>query len=298
MQKTLVTIGILATSLLYAAGAFADGAVGVIVDGQRDNCSVKRKDGQVVKCRANMDLYAGDVLTRSPDVKAVKIEWLAAPVTRAIEVNKTTVRIVAEAPADRKSIAALAANTIPFLKKLTLRSSMMMARNDAPCALFMLPMPGYNATLLPNETVVFSWPTGGTTFLIVDKKWYQHVRIPLSGERSVSLTPERIGIKQGETYTWQVDGSGSDEIYQIRLANPDYTTLVREGLSAIDKTTPEAEERTVRKAAYLQLLSDIYPKNLDLYWLSAQLIENTNHEAVAGLRLRIGQHLRMTLQYK
>lgn len=298
MHKTLVTLCILVTSLLFAGNAFADGAVGIIVDGQRDNCSVKRKDGASMKCRANMDLYAGDELTKTPDVRTVRISWFAPPLTHAVAINKTTVRIVAEAPKDRKSIATHAADTIPFLKKLNLRSSMAMARNDAPCTLFMLPMPGYNATLLPNENVVFSWATGGTTFLIVDRKWYQHVRIPLSGERSVSLTPERIGIKPGETFTWQVDGSGSDEIYQIRLARPEQTSLVREGLALIDKSTADSEERAVRKAAYLQLLSDIYPKDLDLYWLSAQLIEHTTHDAVPGLRLRVAQHLRMTLQYR
>lgn len=298
MQKTLITFALLSVSLLFAGSAFGDAAVGIILDGQRDQCTVKKKDGAVMKCRVNMDLYIGDELTKSPDVKAVRIAWFAPSVTRALELNKTTIRIVADAPADRKKIASSVAHTIPFLKKLSQRSNTMAAHGDAACAPRTLPMPGYTATLLPKEPVVFSWPTGGTTFLIVDKKWYQHVRIPLSGERSVTLTPERIGITPDETFTWQVDGSGSDEIYQIRLARPEQVNLVRDGLASIEQSTPDADERAVRKAAYVQLLSDMYPKDLDLYWLSAQLIENTRHEAAAGLRTRIAQHLRMTLNYR
>jgi hypothetical protein len=45
--------------------AFGDAAVGIILDGQKGNCSIKKKNGAVMKCRSGMQLDIGDEVTRT-----------------------------------------------------------------------------------------------------------------------------------------------------------------------------------------------------------------------------------------
>lgn len=293
MKSMVATLGIIAASFLYAGMAFGDAAVGIILDGQKGNCSVKKKNGAVMKCRSGMQLDIGDEVTRTPDVKSIKVQWFAPALIHAVETGKTSFRVTAAPPPDKNDIASVSQTTIPFLKKLPLSR-----QSEASCIQNPLPTPGYSVTLLPLENTVFSWPVSGKTFIIADSKKYQVVRVPLAGERSLRLTPERIGMQPGQKYSWYIEGVDTDEFFDIRLLGTTYVSLVRDGFAVIDKTSRDPEERAVRKAAYVQLLSDLYPKEVDLYWLSAQLIENVTHDAVSGLRLRFAQHLLRTVQFQ
>ena len=60
----------------------------------------------------------------------------------------------------------------------------------------------------------------------------------------------------------------------------------------------EANEQTVRKAVYLQMLSDLYPKEVDLYWQSIQLL-GVDSDGIAGSQAsRYAQHLQKTVRFK
>lgn len=293
MKKIFATLGIIAVSFLYADSAFGDAAVGIMLDGQKGNCSVKKKNGAVMKCRSGMHLDIGDEVTRTPDAKSIKVLWFAPALTRAVESGKTSFRVAATPPPNKTDIASVSQTTIPFLKKLPFGRP-----SEASCAQNPITTPGHSATLLPQENTTFAWPVSGKTFIIADPKKYQVVRVPLSGERSLKLTPERIGMQSAQKYSWYIEGVDTDEFFDIRLLGAEYVSLVRDGFALIDKTSRDPEERAVRKAAYVQLLSDLYPKEVDLYWLSAQLIENVTHDAVSGLRLRFAQHLLRTVQFQ
>jgi len=292
MKQFITTLGIITASFLYVGNAFADAAVGMIIDGHKGNCSIKKKNGATMKCRAGMQLHIGDEVTRTPDAKSIKILWLAPALTRSVETGKTSFRVTAAPPPNKKDIASVSQTTIPFLKKLP-----FARQTDTSCSQALITTPGYSTTLLPQENTVFSWPVGGKTFIVADAKKYQVVRAPLSGERSLSLSPERIGMQPGQKYMWYIEGVDTDEFFDIRLLAKEHVSLVRDGFASIDKATSNTEERAVRKAAFVQLLSDIYPKEVDLYWLSAQLVENITHDAVSGLRLRYAQHLQRTVQF-
>lgn len=293
MKKLFATLGLIAASFLYAGSAFGDAAVGIILDGQKGNCSVKKKNGAVMKCRSGMHLDIGDEVTRTPDAKSIKVLWFSPALTRAIETGKTSFRVTATPPPNKKDIASVSQTTIPFLKKLPFGR-----QSESTCAQNPMTTPGYSVTLLPQENTTFSWPVSGKTLIIADSKKYQVVRVPLSGERSLKLTPERIGMQPGQKYSWYIEGIETDEFFDIRLLGTEYVSLVRDGFAVIDKTSRDPEESAVRKAAFAQLLSDLYPKEVDLYWLSVQLVENVTHDAVSGLRLRFAQHLQRTVQFQ
>ena len=70
---------------------------------------------------------------------------------------------------------------------------------------------------------------------------------------------------------------------------------VMDGLAGIEAEQIPVHEKVVRKAAFLQLISDAYPDTIDLYWLSLQLLQgvavnNSDAKAVCGIKLRYINH--------
>jgi hypothetical protein len=70
---------------------------------------------------------------------------------------------------------------------------------------------------------------------------------------------------------------------------------ILDGLAKLDADKNAAREKTINKAAFLQMISDDYPDMIDLYWLSLQLlpkisVNDTHAEAVCGLKLRYINH--------
>jgi hypothetical protein len=292
MKKLTAIFCMIFISCLFIGKVSADAVVGIILDGQKGSCTVKKKNGATMKCRAGMHLHIGDEITKTQDVKKIQILWLTSSLVKAVETSKTSVRITMVPPSDKTLIAEYARETIPFLQKLPL-----VRQLDGSCGQSLIPRPGYSVTLLPEENTIFSWLGNGNTFIITDRTKYQVVRIPLSNETSLMFTPERIGMQPGQKYSWYVEGIETDEFYDIRLLSTEYTTLVRKGFAAIENSIQDTEKQAVVKAAYVQLLSDLYPKDVDLYWLSAQLIQNVHHDATSGLLMRFAQHLQRTAQF-
>ena len=74
---------------------------------------------------------------------------------------------------------------------------------------------------------------------------------------------------------------------------------VLKGLEHIDREKISNIDKVLRKAAYLQLVSDAYPEKMDLYWLSDQVLRERNlrftgeqEETAAALRRRYVEHFR------
>ena len=74
-------------------------------------------------------------------------------------------------------------------------------------------------------------------------------------------------FKAGEKYFWSVDVS-RERKFTVLDAQTEKEILDR--LAEIDAENLSADERVLKKATYVQLLSDLYPDTVDLYWLSAQ----------------------------
>lgn len=133
------------------------------------------------------------------------------------------------------------------------------------------PRPGYNVTLLMNQMVHFVWDRKATkNFVITDDKGKIIFETPIKDKRSLDIVPSNAKLKAGQKYSWSVDGK---KFYAFTILDAKNEKDLLKNLAEIDAESVSQEERVIKKALYVQELSELYP-DLDLYWLSAQwLIE-------------------------
>ena len=130
------------------------------------------------------------------------------------------------------------------------------------------PQPGFDVTLLTNQKVRFAWDKPATKNFVIKsgagkKVFEKNVRNATEVDVALSATK----FKAGEKYFWSVDGS-RERKFTVLDAQTEKEILDR--LAEIDAENLSADERVLKKATYVQLLSDLYPDTVDLYWLSAQ----------------------------
>lgn len=159
-----------------------------------------------------------------------------------------------------------------------------------------VPLPGFSVTLLAGEPVQFTWGNvNGQTLIFQDEHQNTIFRKSITELRSIRLSPEEIGLTPGQSYTWKVDGLPGS--CQVVLLGPEIFKQVDGDLQKIDGVPGSAGEKILRKAAYLQLVSDVYPSKIDLYWLSYRLLEDcktmeSKHQGtVQMLQKRVASHL-------
>lgn len=291
-------VGIFTALVVLAAihcEAMAQNSIGVIIGGYEKDCAVKRKDGPDIKCRYGTELFEGDLL-KSADIKEVKIQWLS-PQDTAID---DTGRVVFKPSRDKKGILGKIAGMISFLRKTPHHKSGLVTRGEQEGPVKakqipIVPQPGYVATLISGIVVNFNWDEeGGKAIVFRDVKGKIVFRKALDGKSFVALTPEEIGMKPGEVYTWDIEGLNLDEKYTVRLLSEDLTKQVTEDLKRIDEDrTIAAEEKGIQKAAYLQLMSDTYPSAIALYWLGDNFLTGEDDTTIE-LKTRYKRHLDMT----
>jgi hypothetical protein len=134
---------------------------------------------------------------------------------------------------------------------------------------------------------------------IVDGKGQKVYEKIVKGKTPVAISPGEVGMKPLETYALTVSKDTTKRKVEIRLLDRDTQEEIRQGLTDIDNENDTPSEKAVKKAAYLQLMSDAYPDRIDLYWLSKQLWQDPmaqfskdQEEIIAGLEQRFVQHCR------
>ena len=136
------------------------------------------------------------------------------------------------------------------------------------------PQPGYDVTVVPREPIRFTWnKEAGEAKAVVfsDKNGKEVFRKAVSDY--FDLKAEEIGIKPGETYSWKIEGLESGISPVIRLLSSENINQIKNDFKVIDGESKNEEEKRLRKIAYLQFMSDMYPEEIDLYWLSFQYLE-------------------------
>jgi hypothetical protein len=143
----------------------------------------------------------------------------------------------------------------------------------------MAPQPGDNATLISGQNVTFAWESDGGKYIVFkDNKGAEIFRKDLKGQSSIQLYPEEMGMKTSEVYTWTISGSRSNKQFKVRLLSSEVARQVTADLKEIEKEAISDTKKMIRKAAYLQFMSDSYPQDIDLYWLSYSVLENITDE--------------------
>jgi hypothetical protein len=87
------------------------------------------------------------------------------------------------------------------------------------------------------------------------------------------MVPEKAGIRPGMAYTMLLDAPTYVRKLKVSLVDPTLQDEIVKGLAEVDGAPASSPaEKAIEKAAYLQLISDAYPAELDLYWLSFQVL--------------------------
>jgi hypothetical protein len=278
--------------------ASAENYIGIILDGYQKNCIVQSR-GEDYDCKEKRQLYAGDKITKRPDTKALKIQW--APYASGRELDKTSLTVVFEPPKDKKGFAQ-GVREILGLVKTGHTVSLGATRVGSSDVIF---QPGDNATLIPDHKSTFAWESDGGKYIIFkDKAKAEILKKDLKGESSIRLTPEEIGMSTGDIYLWSISGTKSAREYRIRLLPADVAQQVAADLGQIEKEAGGPVDTIIKKALYLQVMSDAYPQDIDLYWLSYQVLEgikdqqglNADEKAILDdLRRNYMRHVRETI---
>ena len=133
------------------------------------------------------------------------------------------------------------------------------------------PQPGFDVTLLPNQTVHFAWEKSSTgKFNIKTENGKKIFEKSINGKNELDIKLGSIKLKPDTKYIWNVDGDSHEYKFSVLDNNTEKKIIGK--LAEIDTENVSSEEKILKKATYLQLISDLYPEKVDLYWLSVQLL--------------------------
>jgi hypothetical protein len=267
-MKALRTVGWLSVFLLsIVSGAFAEAYIGIILDGFQKDCTVKSR-GEDFPCEERRQLYRGDKVKKLPNLQPLKIKW--APYAGGKELDGTTLLVTFEVPEDKKGILQNVKEMVGFVKT---KHSVVVGATRGSGGEPRVLQPGHHATLLPGQKVIFALESGpGKYILFRDSLGKEVFKRDLRGNSWVPLTPEEIGMKPSEVYSWGTSGPKSSQPLTVRLLGNEMTQQVTADLKEIEGEKSGEAEKKIKKATYLQFMSDSYPKDIDLYWLSYQLL--------------------------
>jgi hypothetical protein len=287
--------------MLLIGESMAQNFVGIILQGNDKGCTITHK-GESRPC-STRHLFLGDIIEQKTSLTDLKIKW--APNVSGKEIDKTHLEVILTKQQALKSaeyinkVGEFVKNFIKPAEHLSISASARSFTPQAICETVMrerienLPSRG---TLMMDIPIVLSWQNSNIDTLIItdaraEKVFEKNVRN--QGELSFSAAEARLN--RGETYFWRFDDWDSTERHELSVLSKQLEYEILDGLAKIDTEEGVAYEKMIRKAAFLQMISDTYPDMIDLYWLSLQLLPEisvNDHEAktVCGLKLRYIRH--------
>ncbi len=131
------------------------------------------------------------------------------------------------------------------------------------------PQPGFDVTLLASQKVRFAWDnTNAKNFVIKNEQGKKVFEKAIGVDSAIDVEPSMLKLKAGQKYIWGLDDNSS--AYKFTVLDEQSEKEILEKLAEIEAENISDEERTLKKAAYVQLISDLYSDTVDLYWLSEQ----------------------------
>jgi hypothetical protein len=134
---------------------------------------------------------------------------------------------------------------------------------------------------MPDIRITFTSDAGTDGHIIFsDIRSKEVFRMALQGSMKVHLTPEQIGLLPAHDYSWTVQGRRKGKTYAIRLMDAEASRWVAADLKTIEMRNSSDIDKAIEKVAYLQLISDTYPKEIDLYWLSYEMLQSLSESSM------------------
>lgn len=268
-------------STLFAKGS----VVGVILEGSSlDNCMILHH-GRQVRCKESKSLYVGDIIDNTPSVDMLEVKL--GPHVALTRVSPTQAQVIyAVASGDE---ANLLGRTKAFLKSFlepvklndfygSSRGSGTSSEEEKKRCRFILQQEPYlqepYATVLSRspQPLTFVWEYDFSFFVLQDSSGKEIFREKIKDRTSIQLSPEKMGLKVGQRYTWSYEYEGRlEEKHALQVLDLRTEQEILETLTQIDSQPVSSIEKTFQKATYLQLLSDTM-KGVELYWLSNAIL--------------------------
>ncbi len=255
--------------------------------GGEEGCSIVRKekgvlkDHKAAKCEK---LFPGDILHKKKGIDTVRIEFMPYAEAETVAPG-TKIKIKFNPPKNKQGIFAKIKEYIGFAKPELCPVKSVTKSTEEIASLY---LPGENATVLAGRRTVFTNPGKGGEILFKEPGGTVICRKE-TGAEGIGLTPAEIGMEPAKIYTWELrDKEKTLYRSRIRLLGKADKKIIQHGWAQIDgNKTLNADEKLVHKAAYLHFLSDMYPGEMNLFWLSYQILkdqESGNNETQTVLQ--------------
>ncbi len=267
---------------------FAKKPCGKLLGGFDENCVVVRNEDQKEqKAVVMMDLYPYDLIIQQNSVQ--KIILSLSPFARRNEIHQNAIWIVYDPP-ENKNQAPKFPSWLKNLKR-AIRTKYFAVTKEAIDEKVditkMYPKPGRRASLFPGESILFCWESRlAKSFVVKDHNGSEVFRKKINSETSLELNVKDIGINPFLTYHWGIEVEGIVGIrtdYEIKLLDNDIMDMVGRNFGAIEKEKINPLCMLLRKAAYLQFISDNYRGNVDLYWKCGEMLIRIDPGELAGI---------------
>jgi len=220
-------------------------------------------------------LYIGDEVTRKPDIGALNIKWI--PYAKEKKLNKTTLAVLFEPPKSKNLILHIINEYLVFVK---MEHNVSVAATRGALSEYGMTQPGNNSTIISGYKITFVCEGGCSRYLVfMDSKGNEIYKREVKDEYILQLTPEEIGMKKSEIYYWKLSNLKTNKPFKIRLLTEELAQLVIWDLEKLANEKISDPEKKIKQAAYLQFLSDTYPDEIDLYWLSHQILDELKEDA-------------------
>jgi len=287
-----IKIGWLILIMLVAGMAIAFAAsshVGIFICIEEDPrlASIIRKDASIVS--DPVYIYEGDKLPKN-----IGLEFRLEDYGSAVDVGDAY-QFHENKPGFFHNLITMAERFFSHEKTIT-ESVSGVARNKPGKIGLQYPQPGFLATVISGMPVTFSWGQDTSLYIVFrDHMGREIARKDVSGRKEMVLQPDEIGLKPGETYTWQV--SNISRSFRVTILREEIAKKILADLDQYDREEGNLADKKLKKVAYLQMVSDLFSESIDLYWLSYQQLMNI--EAVDAdieilierFKLRVARHL-------
>ncbi|UCH97690.1 MAG: hypothetical protein JSV88_12805 [Candidatus Aminicenantes bacterium] len=233
-------------------------------------CSVIRRDGTVEKPEYFMKLFPGDKIVQKSGVQKIDIKFSYPILVKKLD--KETLLITSKPPENKKNILAKLLEFIGF-KRYEHKKRPAVTKGGTD---IFPPLPGYKATVLPNDPILFSWGSckgNPKKIVFMDNRGKKVFEKEIMGKDRLALTPEDIGMQVSKIYYWKVQGLNTSEKYRLTLLDHEFSSQVLADLKKIDEEEIRETEKKLKKAFYLQFISNTYEKEVDLYWISYKILK-------------------------
>lgn len=280
--------------IIWPFVVYAQNHVGVILAGYENDCEVNHL-GTVYECADRRELFVGDTVKKKPSVKALKIKW--APYVRGAERGQTYLEVVANKPETLKGSAL--ANAVKqyvhdFVKAPAYGTTAAATRDPKA-------NPSSFISLIYDYPLKIEHSGDDRSVFIFDSKGNKIWENRIKGGRGLAINPRELALNPNEKYMFVIETVVLKKASVLILMDETMQNEIRKGIADIEEENTSATDLLIRKVTYCQLVSDVYPDKVDLYWLGNQFLEEnyakpTGNQKliVEGLQKRYQDHLRST----